>query len=249
MQLELTVDRHGPPIHGQIAGALAGRIRSGELPAGTRLPGERELAATLGVSRMTVRQALGGLERDGLVRRVVGRSGGTFVHERAIERRPAEVAGLSAELRRQGVDAGARVVSACEQPAGRREAEALGLPEGAPLVVVVRVRLANGLPLAVECSSLPARLFPGLADHDLEGSLYDLMRERFGRAPVRSIERLQPVGARAADARALGVRRGAPILLVERVAFGADGTALEFARDRFRGDRTHIVIESTEVER
>lgn len=246
--LELGVDRDGAPIHAQITAQLAAAIRAGTLPPGARLPAERDLSVVLGVSRMTVRQALGALERDGLVRRSVGRSGGTFVLEPKVERRPASTAGLSAELRRQGLAAGAEVISAVVEPARPRTAAALGLEPGEPVALVVRLRLAGGAPLALERSSLPARLYPGIAELDLGGSLYDLMHDVYGRRPVRAVERLETVAARPADARALGVRPGAPLLLVERVGYGADGTALEFALDRFRGDRTRIVIESTEVE-
>lgn len=244
----LALDRHGPPIHAQITAQLAASIRDGRLQPGARLPAERELAEGLGVSRMTVRQALGALERDGLVRRVVGRSGGTFVREPKVERHPASTAGLSAELRRQGLAAGAEVISARVEPARPGTAVALGLEPDEPVAVVVRLRLAAGRPLALERSSLPAQLYPGIEDLELGGSLYELMHDVYGRRPARAVERLETVPARPADARALGVRPGAPLLLVERVGYGADGTPLEFARDRFRGDRTRIVIESTEVE-
>lgn len=246
--LDLSIDRARGPAHTQIVAALTAAVASGELAAGTRLPPERTLAGILGVSRMTVRQALGTLERDGIVRRVVGRAGGTFVQEPKVERHPARIAGLSAELRRQGLAAAARVVSAGVRPARPRSAAALGLPAGAPALVIARVRLASGTPLASERSTLPARLFPGLERLPLDGSLYDLMGERYGRRPVRARERLETVAARPVDAEELGVAVGAPLLLVERVAYAADGTPVEFARDRFRGDRTRIVIESTEVD-
>ena len=246
--LELDIDRDGAPIHAQITTQIALCIRDGRLQPGSRLPAERELAEWLGVSRMTVRQALGALERDGLVRRSVGRAGGTFVHEPKVDRHPASTAGLSAELRRQGLAAGARVISAKVEPARPRTAAGLGLEPGDPVAIVVRLRLAAGKPLALERSSLPAHLYPGIEDADLGGSLYDLMHDVYGRRPARVVERLETVPARPSDARALGVRVGAPLLLVERVGYGDDGTPLEFARDRFRGDRTRIVIESTEVE-
>ncbi len=246
--LDLDVDRHGAPIHLQIQAQLTASIREGRLEPGTRLPAERELAGALGVSRMTVRQALGALERDGLVRRAVGRAGGTFVQEPKFERRPASTGGLSAELRRQGLAAGARVVSAEVEPARNRTAAALGLEPGDPVTVIVRLRLAAGAALALERSTLPTRLYPGIEALDLGGSLYELMGADYGLPPARVVERLESVAARAAAARLLGVRPGSPLLLVERVAYGADGTPLEFARDRFRGDRTRIVVESTEVD-
>ncbi len=182
------------------------------------------------------------------MRRVVGRAGGTFVAEPRVESRSAGTAGLSAELRRQGLAGAAELISAEIEPAGRRTASALDLVRGDKIVVIVRLRLAGGKPFAVERTSLPARLFPDIEDMDLSGSLYDVMGERFGLRPVRAVERLETAEARPSDARTLGVRRGAPVLLVERVGHAADGTAVEFARDRFRGDRTRIVFESSEVE-
>jgi len=244
---ELALERGIKPLHVAIATQLAAAIAAGQLAPGTRLPPERRLAESLGVSRMTVRQALGELERDGLLRRLVGRAGGTFVCEPRDEHRSVGTAGLSAELRRQGLAAGVELISAGVEPARRRTAAALELEPNERVVVIVRLRLTGGKPLAVERSSLPARLFPDIEDMDLAGSLYDLMEEGFGRRPVRAVEMLETAEARPSDARTLGLKRGAPILLVERISYSEDGTAVEFSRDRFRGDRTRVVIESMKV--
>ena len=123
-------------------------------------------------------------------------------------------------------------------------AAALDLKRFDRVVVITRLRLAGGKPLAVERSTLPARLFSDVEDMDLSGSLYDLMDDGFGLRPVRAVERLELVEARASDARSLGIRRDAPLLLVERIGYAADGTPVEFARDRFRADRTRIELES-----
>src|SRR5579864_9051572 len=105
-------DRSLGPAHEQIEERLAHAIESGELAAGSRLPAERDLAAELGVSRMTLRQALDALERRGLVTRSVGRKGGTFVAQPKFERDLSSYAGLSAQLAEQGRIPGARVLSA-----------------------------------------------------------------------------------------------------------------------------------------
>ena len=194
---------------------------------------------------MTVRQALGDLERDGLLRRVVGRAGGTFVSRAGLRRSAVGgIGGLSAELRRQGGATAVEPISAEVEPAGRRVAAALDLKRSDRVVVITRLRLAGGKPLAVERSTLPARRFSDIEDMDLSGSLYDLMGDGFGLRPVRAVERLELVEARPSDARSLGVRRDAPLLLVERIGYAADGTPVEFARDRFRADRTRLEIES-----
>ena len=246
--LELVLERGARPLHVAIAEELAAAIATGRLEPGTRLPPERRLAESLGVSRMTVRQALGELERDGLLRRVVGRTGGTFVREPDAARAPTAVAGLSAVLRREGRASGVEVISAGIEPAGRRVAAALDLEKSERVVVITRLRLAGGKPLAVERSSLPVRLFPDIEDLDLGGSLYELMGHGFGLRPVRAVERLELAEARPSDVRSLGVRRDALLLLVERTGYAANGTAVEFSRDRFRADRTRLVIESTQVE-
>jgi len=242
----VTVERGARPLHVAIAEQLAAAIAAGTLPPGTRLPPERELAESLGVSRMTVRQALGDLERDGLLRRVVGRAGGTFVRHPEQAASAPGTPSLAAELRRQGGATAVESISAAIEPAGKRTAAALDITRSDPVVVITRLRLASGKPLAVERSSLPARLFPDLEDMDLGGSLADLMGG-VGLRPVRSVERLELTMARPVDVRALGVRRDGPLLLLERIRYAADGTPVEFARHRFRPDRTRIVLESDET--
>ena len=96
----------------EVRRALAERIGSGQLRPGQRLGAERALAAELGVSRATLRQALAVLEDGGLVRRVPGRGGGTFVAKGKIERDLSRIVGVPALLRSQGVLAGTRVLSA-----------------------------------------------------------------------------------------------------------------------------------------
>jgi len=236
------LDRSGPPAYAQIEGRFAEAIAGGELKPGERLPPERELAKRLGVSRMTLRQSLDALEREGLVARAVGRRGGTFVAEPKIERDLTALAGLTQELRRQGHEAGARVLAAEEAEASRAAANALRIKEGVSVFEVTRLRLSDGKPLALERSMFPADRFPGLLELPLDGSLYEILARNYDEPPRRAVERLEPVVAERADAAALGVKRGAPLLLVERVAYGEADAPLEWAKDVFRGDRIRAVV-------
>ena len=220
--------------YARISAEIERAIASGELSPGDRLPPERELAAAHGVSRMTVRHALDGLAARGLLRRTIGRNGGSFVAQPKLERDLGTFSGLSEQLARQGVVAGARVLVA-------REAGAA--------IEVVRVRLADGEPFALERSSFPAARFGGLLGLDLTGSLYELLGEHFDAAPVRAVERIEPVLADADEAAALELPVGAPLMLVDRIAYDADGLAVETARDVFRGDRTRIVAWTSELAR
>ena len=218
--------------HAQISGELEAGIARGELAPGDRLPPERALAEQYGVSRMTVRQALQTLEARGLLRRAIGRNGGSFVAEPKLERDLGT--SLSAQLARAGVVAGAEILSAHDD---------------GDAVEIVRVRLADGEPFALERSRFPSDRFAGLLQLDLSGSLYELLAEHFGAAPVRAVERLEPVLADADEAAALHVHVGAPLMLVDRTAYDEAGLVVEIARDVFRGDRTRIVAWTSELVR
>jgi GntR family transcriptional regulator len=225
------------PAHVQIERWLGGAVAAGKLAPGDRLPPERQLAERLGVSRMTLRHALDSLERRGLLVRHVGRDGGTFVAEPKLEL--TGLAGLSDQLRGLGLAAGARVLSADERNAAPAEAAL-----GRRVYEIVRVRLADGEPIALERMVLAAAAFPDLLAQPLEGSIYELMRARYAEAPARAVERLEPAVADRDAAAALGVAAGSPVMLVEREAYGRSGRLLERSRDVFRGDRTRVVWES-----
>jgi GntR family transcriptional regulator len=237
----------GVTVHSQIEDWLAELISAGRLAPGDRLPTEHDLAKWLAVSRMTLRHALASLARRGLVTRSVGRRGGTFVAEPKLEQDRTTLTSFSERLRRHGMVAGARVLSAAELPAGPVASAALALADGDPVCEVRRVRLGDGRPIGLEHSMFPAALFPGLLDCRLDGSLYELLEDRYGRRPCRARESLEPVAAGAREAEALEVREGAPLMLVERTAYTRGGLPVEFARDLFRGDRTRIVMWTSEL--
>ncbi|MEO5873904.1 MAG: GntR family transcriptional regulator [Streptosporangiaceae bacterium] len=236
------------PLRERAADSVAETIeRGGHLP-GDRLPTERDLAAQLGFSRSTLRLALHDLERAGVVLRRPGRGGGTFVGTPKVERDLGHFAGLGEYIRRQGLVAGARVLTVALTAAPAQAAAALRLRPEDPVIEVTRVRLAGGEPIALECSRFPAERFPDLAEQALGGSLYDLLRDRYGEIPVRALERIEPVAADARTAALLDVAEGTPLLAVDRVAFNASGDPIEQADDLFRGDRTRVVVWSNPQE-
>ncbi|MBF8189194.1 GntR family transcriptional regulator [Nonomuraea sp. K274] len=232
----------GVPAHVQIERWLLESISSGEMAPGDRLPGERELAGRLGVSRMTLRQALATLERDGVLIRLPGRSGGAFVAEPRIECDLTGLAGFTEQMRRAHLRAEARILVAATVPAPRAVARALEVPVGSPVHEVARVRSAGRSPVALERSYF--RDLPGLLAQDLGGSLYTLLATRYDLEPRTAVEHLAPVTARPAEAAELGVAPGTPLMLIERTAYAADGTPVEFARDLFRPDRVRISVRS-----
>ena len=146
-------------------------INSGTLRPGDRLGTERELAARLSVSRSTLRQVLAVLAEGGVVRRVPGRAGGTFVAHAKVDRDLSVIVGLPEYLRRQGFVAGTRVLSATMSGADDIAAHNLAVPTGSLLIDIVRIRLADGIPISLERVQLPAELFPGLLELPLGAEL------------------------------------------------------------------------------
>jgi GntR family transcriptional regulator len=221
---------------------LSEQIASGQLRPGQRLGAERALAAELGVSRTTLRQALAVLEETGAVRRVPGRGGGTFVSKDKIERDLSRIVGVPALLRSQGVVAGTRVMSARLSAADEHAAQALRLRPGEFVIDLVRIRLADSRPISVEHAMLPADRFPGLLELPLGGSVYELMAEHYATEPKEAVERIEVVAASPDEAVVLEVEPGAPLLAISRTTTGADGEPIEFSQDLFRADRIRIVV-------
>jgi GntR family transcriptional regulator len=221
---------------------LLDQISRGQLRPGERLGAERDLAQGLGVSRSTVRQALAALETTGVVRRIPGRGGGTFVRQQKVERDLSRVVGVPALLKAQGMTAGSRIVSTGLAAADEETAAALHLSTGTYVVDLVRIRLADGTPISLEHVRLPAQMFPGLLDLPLGGSLYELLQEQFGTTPEEAVEHIEVVSAGADEASILGVEPGAALLSITRTTTDADGVVFEYSSDLFRADRTVISV-------
>jgi GntR family transcriptional regulator len=230
------------PAHARIEQWLTQTIGRGDLVPGDQLPPEDQLAALLGVSRMTLRQALARLDALGTIVRKPGRLGGTFVAEPRIECDLTGLAGFTEQMRRANLRAGARIVSATTVPASRAVAAGLSVERGSDVHEIIRVRTANREPLALERAYLPALPFPDLLERRLTGSIYRLLGRDYGQSPHTAVETLEPVVAGQPEATLLRVPAGTPLLLIERTAFTAAGLAVEFARDLFRSDRMRISL-------
>ncbi|MDR2983306.1 MAG: GntR family transcriptional regulator [Nocardiopsaceae bacterium] len=221
---------------------LLDRIASGTLRPGDKLGTERELAAELAVSRSTLRQVLAVLAQSGVVRRVPGRAGGTFVAHSKVDRDLSVIVGLPEYLRRQGFVAGTQVLSATMTGADDVTATELDIATGGLVVDIVRIRLADRVPISLERVRLPADLVPGLLELPLGGSIYDLLEQHYGIAPQDVVEHLEVVEASADEAVLLDITDGAPLLAITRTSRSADGVAFEFSNDLFRADRTCVTF-------
>ncbi|MCC9689085.1 GntR family transcriptional regulator [Streptomyces althioticus] len=234
MQLELSVDRGSPvPLYFQLAQQLESAIEHGTLTPGTLLGNEIELAARLGLSRPTVRQAIQSLVDKGLLVRRRG-VGTQVVHSKV--KRPLELSSLYDDLESAGQRPTTSVLVNTMVAASAEVAAALGVAEGGEVHRVERLRSAHGEPIAYLCNYLPA----GLLDLDtgqLEATgLYRLMRA----AGITLHSARQTIGARAAtavEAERLREQAGAPLLTMQRVTFDDTGRAVEYGTHTYRPAR------------
>ncbi|QBI21979.1 GntR family transcriptional regulator [Egibacter rhizosphaerae] len=209
------------------------------LSSGDALPSERELAAELGVARMTLRRVLDQLEEEGRVARRHGK--GSFVGDGKLAH-PNAMSSFSEDTSRRGLWPGSRVVEFETVPAGARIGRRLWVSPSDPVVRATRLRLADGEPMAIERLHVPAGLVPGLAREDFEAqSFYALLRERYGIRVQHGLRTAEPTVTNEGESALLGVPLHSPAFLFERVTRDADHRVVEFVASVYRGDRYRIV--------
>lgn len=199
-------------------------VARGKIRPGGQLPPEPQLAAELGVSRATIREALGSLEDEGLVTRA--RGSGTFLAHRPRVRNNLDVnfgvtEAIRAAGRRPGYEEGITRI----EPAGH-EAEALQLTSADEVVIVERVRTADGRRVVFSLDVLPAKLLtdrPDVLTRLGRGSLYDTMERELGIVIHHGVASFTPVKASAAIARKLQIRTGTPLLSLDQVDYDEEG--------------------------
>ena len=210
------------------------------LGVGTAIPSERQLSADLGVSRLTVRAALDDLAREGyLVRR---RGSGTYVQQPKISQE-LTITSFSEDMRRRGMAPGSKTLSMETILAGARLGRFLQVSPSEPILVIKRLRLADGETMAIETLHLPGHLVPGLTPKALSGSFYELMSERYGIVIASGTQAIEPTVTNEEESAALGVPLHSPAFLFERTSRDQQGRTVEFVHSVYRGDRYRIVTE------
>jgi GntR family transcriptional regulator len=206
---------------------------------GAPVPPERELARQYGTSRTTVRQALSELVIEGRLLRIQGR--GTFVAKPKVAQL-LELASYTEGMRAHGLHPRTTILEIGYVTADRHLADLLGVRTGGRAWRIHRLRLADGEPMSIDTSHLPARRFPGLRKRlGLHSSLYETLATAYGVQLAEAEETIETVLAGPQDARLLGVDVGLPLLLLSRHAFDSDGEPVEWAQSWYRGDRYKFV--------
>ncbi len=212
-----------------------------ELAVGDALPPERSLAPRFGVSRMTLRRAIDELVREGRLERRHG--AGTFVAEPKIAQGLA-VTSFSQDMRQRGAVPSSRTLGVDEVLAGAQLGRLLEISPGEPVARVMRLRLADGAPMALETLHVPRSVAPDL-DGDMlaDTSFYELLRERYGVRLESGTQTIEATVTDESESEALEVPLHSPAFLFERLSRAVDGRVVEFVRSVYRGDRYKFQVE------
>jgi GntR family transcriptional regulator len=230
----------GLPLYQQIQQRLVDQIRSGVFKPNQPLPSIEKIASRMGVSQMTVRQAIKSLCDLGIIYSRQGK--GTFISGMKQEKEFRQVLSFSEETRAHGATPHSRLISFNVQKPTQETREALGLQATDRVFRLRRVRYADSLPIGIECSCLAVKVCPDLMDtFNPDTSLYQELAENYGIQLMITDEVIEVGKANAEEARLLEVVPQSPVFLFTRTSFREDGKPVEHVKSTYRGDRYKIV--------
>ena len=224
-----------PPLYEQIKASLRSSILNGTYAPHTQMPSENDLCAIFGVSRITVRQALGDLQKEGLVFKLHGK--GTFVSKPKAFQNVSALQGFAEAMSSMGYEIVNQLKHVRFIPANAQIASRLNLKEGEKVAEIRRVRLLNREPVSLEITYVPEVIGKRLANADLVTRDIFLIIENDCGVPLGHAD--VSIDAILADdeiAEALSVEEASPVLRIERLTHGADGTPIDYEFLYFRGD-------------
>jgi GntR family transcriptional regulator len=227
------------PLSVQVHARLRNQILGGEYAPGERLPSEAELATQLGVSRITIREALKMLQRDFLIHSVHGRGHFIFKLPKSVRRPISDLQGVTELMASRGYSVENVILEVRQEPAAEY-AEPLGLNSNESVVRLERLRLSEGDPMIYSVDVFPAR-FVELMDIDWSGSLLQILdpiagRITYARASIRAVTLPRSVAQKA------GLPRALPWILLEQVSFTAEHLPVLYSLDYHRGDEFEFYV-------
>jgi GntR family transcriptional regulator, N-acetylglucosamine utilization regulator len=230
----------GIPLYHQIQQRLLDQIQSGELKPGTPMPSIERIARRMGVSPMTVRQAMRALSDHGVIYSRQGK--GTFISGIKLERDFRQVLSFTEETVAHGAKPSSKVLSFETNEPNQKVRDALALNKRDKVYALRLVRYGDSIPMAIECSYLPAQLFPGLMEKfDPAASLYEELSVDYGVQLAVTDEVIEVGKANGPEARLLEIASQSPVFLFTRTSYLEDGTPAEYVNSVYRGDRYKVV--------
>jgi GntR family transcriptional regulator len=224
---------------------LVAGIDSGQYKPHQRLMSERELGEKFKVSRMTVRQALTEMIREGILYTQVGK--GTYVSDAKIKQELQTLTGFSQDMAARGAVVSAQVLEAHILPATLTLAAIFSVPMNTDLVLLSRLRLSDGIPLAIEEAYIRYQICPGILECDFsKESLYNVLATRYNTILVRAEQTMEASLAVPQEAELLQITPPCPVLRLERLSYNEQNMLIEYVKSTYRGDRYkfHTTLQS-----
>lgn len=223
------------PLYMQIKEILRDRILDGTYRAHEQMPSESDLMQAFGVSRITVRQALGDLQKEGIIFKIHGK--GTYVSKPKAFQNIGQLQGFGEAMSRLGYETFSRVVGVKELPAGPAVGPRLGTAENEPITELRRVRYLNRAPISLDVTYVPKSIGERLAKEDLaHRDVFLILENDYGIALGEAQLQIEAMLADEYLARQLQVEEGAPVLRIERLTYTTDGKPIDFEYLFYRGD-------------
>ena len=228
------------PIYLQLREVVRNKIEEGEYAPGTAIPSENELSELYGVNRLTVRNALDALVSEGLLVRIQGK--GAFVVGDRIERDLDSLSGFRQTMNDRNASPEAKILAKTRRKAGRKYARIFGIGEDDDIFYIRRLNPANGEPVSMEHTYIPASKVPKLDGIDLGVfSLYEVYGF-YGLNPVRAYETLDLVSLEARDARMLDVEPGQVVMLLTCYTYDENDDVIEYTCGYTRVDKCSFTV-------
>ncbi len=229
----------GIPAYKRIQGTILKLVESGQLKPGDAVNSERELARIHGVSLMTARHALAGLEREGYV--VRRRGAGTFIAPPKIHFN--KLMSYTEQMSRRGLAVSSKLLSLTIVDSDPEVAARLALPSNSRLVKVERLRLGEGVAFAIETCYLSADEFGALTRARLDrASLFSILENNFGLQIAHADEEIDATTADPHSARLLGIASDSPVLRIRQEIYSTKGKPSLYVLGLYRSDRHTLLI-------
>ncbi|WP_048716545.1 GntR family transcriptional regulator [Bacillus sp. 522_BSPC] len=227
------------PIYYQLEMEIKEIIK--ELTPGDPISSEREFSEKYGISRMTVRQAINNLVAEGVLVRQRGK--GTFVATPKVEQELSGLTSFSEDMRSRGLTPKTKILDFKTIPCPRRVASKLRIEEEEMVYEFSRLRIADEIPMALETSYIPTALIKELQEETLHGSIYEYVEKTLQLKISHATQTIESTLSQKNESIPLGIKEGAPALLMERYSYLENGTPFEYVKSIYRGDRYKFVID------
>lgn len=228
-------------LYYQVKQIITGNIKSGKWPVNTKIPTELQLCRIFNVSRITVRQALEEIEKEGYLYRKQGR--GTFVTTPKLEQRLSKFYSFSEEIKSMGFEPGTTILDFAIIKADENISAKLNVNPGSAVFMIKRLRLADAEPYAIEVSCIPYDIASNITREDVEiNGLYKTLKEKHEIIPNEAVESFEAVLMRSEESKYLKVKTKAPALRLERYAY-AESRLIEYCVSIIRGDKYKYKIQ------